>query len=114
LGLKDAAVFNTWAWYVVRFPGRDAKSASRALTWAQKAVALAPKVASYWNTLGVASYRVEEWKAAIRALKKSEELAPGQHLGWNAFFLAMAHWRLGEKEPARKEYEHAVQWMEKN
>ena len=26
----------------------------------------------------------------------------------------MAHWQLGDKEQARKQYDHAVQWMEKN
>lgn len=33
-------------------------------------------------------------------------------LDW--FFLAMAHWRLGDKEQARKWNDQAVQWMEKN
>ena len=32
----------------------------------------------------------------------------------NAVFLAMAHWQLGDKELARKQYDQAVQWMEKN
>jgi hypothetical protein len=31
---------------------------------------------------------------------------------WNWFFLAMAHWRLGEKEKARASFDKAVQWME--
>ena len=26
----------------------------------------------------------------------------------------MAHWQVGEKEQARKEYRQAVQWMEKH
>jgi hypothetical protein len=30
------------------------------------------------------------------------------------FFLAMAHWRLGDKEQGRKSYDQAVDWMEKN
>ncbi len=30
------------------------------------------------------------------------------------YFLAMAQWRLGQKEQARKWYDQAVRWMEKN
>jgi hypothetical protein len=30
------------------------------------------------------------------------------------FFLAMAHWQLGQKEKARELYDRAVQWMDKN
>ena len=33
---------------------------------------------------------------------------------WQWFFLAMAHWQLGEKEKARKWFNESVQWMEKN
>ena len=34
--------------------------------------------------------------------------------GEGRFFLAMTHWQLGSKEEARKWYDQAVQWMEKN
>jgi hypothetical protein len=30
------------------------------------------------------------------------------------FFLAMAHWQLGNKEQARQWYEQACKWMDKN
>jgi hypothetical protein len=30
------------------------------------------------------------------------------------FFLAMAHWQLGEKDKARAWYDQAVAWMDKN
>jgi hypothetical protein len=33
---------------------------------------------------------------------------------FNWFFMAMAHWRLGEKGKARDRYDRAVQWMDKN
>lgn len=37
---------------------------------------------------------------------KSEQKRPG-------FFLAMAHWQLGEKDKAREWFAKSVQWMEK-
>ena len=36
----------------------------------------------------------------------------GDSFDW--FFLAMAHWQLGEKDKAREWYDRAVQWMDKN
>ena len=61
----------------------------------------------------MAHYRAGEWKAAIVALEKSMALRKGgDSFDW--FFLAMAHWQLGEKEEARKWYDRAVVWMDKN
>jgi WD40 repeat protein/serine/threonine protein kinase/tetratricopeptide (TPR) repeat protein len=68
---------------------------------------------NYCNTLGVAYYRVGNWKAAVGAL----EWARLYHQGGDSadfYFLAMAHWQLGQKQQARKWYEQGVQWMEKN
>jgi hypothetical protein len=41
------------------------------------------------------------------------KLLKGNQLSYNAFFLAMAHWRLGEKAEARGWYDQGVQWMDK-
>jgi uncharacterized protein HemY len=81
----------------------------------RKAILLDPTLstANYWRTLGAARYRAGNWKEAIAALERSMELRNGgDSSDW--FFLAMAHWRLGEKEKARQWYDQAVQWMEKN
>ena len=47
-----------------------------------------------------------------RSSGSPSDLALGQTLGINAFFLAMAHWQLGEKDNARDWYAKAVAWME--
>jgi serine/threonine protein kinase/tetratricopeptide (TPR) repeat protein len=91
----------------------EVRNASREVELARKAVELAPKEGNYWNTLGAAFYRAGEWKASIHALETAMELRNGgDSFDW--FFLAMAHWRLGEKDKAREWYDRAVQWMEKN
>jgi eukaryotic-like serine/threonine-protein kinase len=71
------------------------------------------------NSRGVARYRAGDWTGAIAALNESmrlygnlEESARAESS--NTYFLAMAHWQLSEKETARKWYDQAVQWMEKN
>src|SRR5262249_10122375 len=77
------------------------------------AVELHPLEGGHWNTLGAAHYRTRGWKAAIAALQKSMELGKGgDSFDW--FFLAMIHWQQGTKDEARKWYEKAVEWMDKN
>ena len=59
-------------------------------------------------------YRTGDWKGAITALEKSEALdAHKENLAGNGFFLAMAHWQLGQKDQARQWYDKAAAWMEK-
>jgi serine/threonine protein kinase len=108
-----ASVHNEWAWMLATWPDVNFRDPPRAVALARKAVELAPEKADFLNTLGVSEYRVGNWKEAIARLEKSEELAPGKSFAFNAFFLSMAHWQLGDKEQARKEYEQAVKWMEK-
>jgi len=84
-----------------------------AVQLAKKAVALGPRVGAFWNTLGVAHYRVGAWKESVTALEESVKLRNGGD-GNDWFFLAMAHWQLGDKRQARKWYDRAIEWMEKN
>jgi serine/threonine protein kinase len=104
---------NALAWLLANSPDLKLRNPDRALELANKAVELAPEKGDYWNTLGAACYRAGNWKGAVGALTKSMELRKGGDAAdW--FFLAMAHWRLGDKNEARKWYDEAVQWTEKN
>ena len=83
------------------------------ITCFEKAVELNPKHPDFPSTLGAAHYRAGNWNAAIDAMDKSMQLRKGGDSNeW--FFLAMAHWQLGEKDKAREWYDRAVQWMDKN
>jgi WD40 repeat protein/serine/threonine protein kinase len=107
-------VNNNAAWFLATCPDASLRDASRAVELARRAVERKPNVGTHWNTLGVALYRAGDWQAAITALSKSNELLGGKMLSFNAFFLAMAHWQKGEKEQARRWYDKATDWMEKN
>jgi tetratricopeptide (TPR) repeat protein len=110
---KSAGPHNDLAWFLATGPDPKFRDPKRAVELAKKAVELAPKEGNYWNTLGTAHYRAGDWKATVAALDKSGELRKGgDSFDW--FFLAMAHWQLGEKEEARKWYDRAVAWMDKN
>ena len=55
---------------------------------------------NYWNTLGVARYRVADYRGASEALERCMELSGNTE--WSTgMFLAMARWGLGEKDDAR-------------
>jgi serine/threonine protein kinase/tetratricopeptide (TPR) repeat protein len=109
--LSEALNFLAWALATDPVPTRP--DSGRAVSLAREAVELKPQEGRYYNTLGVALYRAERWKDAIAALEKSMELRKGGNsFGW--FFLAMTHWRLGEKDRARAWYDRAVRWMDRN
>ncbi len=111
-GRQSAVEQNKLAWLLATCPEQEFRDPVRAVELAKRAVQLAPEKASIWNTLGVAQYRAGDWDAAIDALEKSLELQSDN--GFDFFFLAMAHWQLGEKDEVRQWYEKAVEWMEKN
>src|SRR5439155_15876758 len=104
---------NYLAWALAACPDPRFGDRKLALELAKKAVQQAPEAGYIWNTLGVAHYRNGNWREAVVALDKSMQLGSGGD-SFDRFFLAMAHWQLGNKEQARKWYALGVQWMEKN
>ncbi len=110
---KNAMAHNKVAWLLSTCVDAKLRNPAQAVALAKKAVELDPKNPFFPSTLAAAYYRSGEWKAAIAALEKSMELRKGgDSTEW--FFLAMTHWRMGNKEEARKRYDQAVQWMDKN
>jgi WD40 repeat protein/predicted Zn-dependent protease len=101
-----AIVQNETAWFLATAIDPKLRDPARAVELAKQAVERAPKEGAYWKTLGVAQYRAGDWKAAVAALDKAEALGAGD--GTAKLFLAMAHWRSGEREQARRWYDAAV------
>jgi tetratricopeptide (TPR) repeat protein len=109
----SATANNNTAWLLATCPEAKFRDPGRAVALAKKAIEVNPKEGTFWNTLGAAHYRAGAWKAALAALGQSMALRKGgDSFDW--FFLAMAHWQLGEKEKARTWFERAVQWMDKH
>jgi tetratricopeptide (TPR) repeat protein/tRNA A-37 threonylcarbamoyl transferase component Bud32 len=100
------------AWVLVWLQSPPCPQAARAIALAKRAIALDPKAPNYWVVLGAAHYRAGSWNETLSVLQKCRELdASGDSAGW---FAAMAAWQLGNKDEARKWYEQAVQWMDRN
>jgi tetratricopeptide (TPR) repeat protein len=110
---KDRDAQNALARFLANCPDVKLRDPKRAVDLASSLVKLEPKQRAYWNTLGIARYRAEEWQPAIDTLQNSMKLGGGGNASdW--FVLAMAHQKIGRKEPARQWYDRAVAWMEKN
>jgi len=109
-----ASTCNSLAWFFATSPDSDAGEIKEAVELAERAVALGPETGQYWNTLGAAQYREGTWEAAVTSLEKSCELLGDEHLGSNAFFLAMSYWQMGKEEEARQWYTKGVRWMEQD
>jgi hypothetical protein len=111
---RRALAANDLAWSLATHSNPRLRDPGRAVALAKEAVELAPEKGTYWYVLGVACYRAGDWKASIAAMEKRLELLADRDQDLNTFFLAMAHWQLGEKEEARRWYDRAVVWMDKN
>jgi eukaryotic-like serine/threonine-protein kinase len=105
--------YNNLAWLLATCPDQQFRDPARAVALAHSAVEIEPKDGLFRNTLGVAQYRAGDGKAALGSLQRSMHLRQGgDSFTW--FFLAMAHWQLGEQQEARRWYGRAVRWLEEN
>jgi tetratricopeptide (TPR) repeat protein len=109
---NNSPLLNNMAWHLVADADPANLDGATAVELAKKAVELKPQSGAAMNTLGVARYRVGEFKQAVADLEKSTQLNKGRD-STDFFFLAMAHWQLGEAEQARKWYAQGVAWMDK-
>jgi tetratricopeptide (TPR) repeat protein len=113
LAQDDPALNHDLAWLLANALKPGDRDPKRAVQLATRLVERAPTHGGSWITLGAACYRAGDWKAAVEALTRSIEVRKGgDSADW--FFLAMAHWQLGNEPQSRSWYDGAVRWMEKN
>jgi tetratricopeptide (TPR) repeat protein len=103
---------NFIAWFLATCPAPQLRDPPRAVELARRAAEGAPDRAEIYNTLGVAHYRAGNWRSAIEALERSEAISR-DNLGFDGFFLAMAHCQLGDRVQARRWYDQSDAWMRK-
>jgi tetratricopeptide (TPR) repeat protein len=111
--LSIAHHLNNFAWLLATCPEITLRSSKDAVRYAARAVEMAPRQGTIWNTLGVSYYRAGEWEEAKNALYRSMELRnEGDSFDW--FFLALVHLKLGHTERARDWYDKAVLRFDRN
>jgi tetratricopeptide (TPR) repeat protein len=108
---RDPKALNNLAWRLVTGPAAD-RDPARALQLIQDALKQQPKNALFLNTLGVVQYRNGQYAAAVATLEESLSAGKGAFAGFDLFFLAMCHARLGAPDKARDCFERAVKWCD--
>jgi tetratricopeptide (TPR) repeat protein len=104
---------NDLSWLLATCPQKEFRDPVEAVQLAEKAARQNPGCGAVWNTLGVARYRAGKFEASVAALRESMRLrSGGDSSDW--FFLAMAYWRLGDRERALYWYERALQEIQRD
>ena len=106
-----AKAHNNLAWILLTGP-KELRDPQEALPLARKAVELAPQQSICDNTLGVALYRNDQFAEAVPVLEKSLQESKGATDGFDLFFLAMCHHRLGDAGKAKDCFDRAGRWFE--
>lgn len=108
------------AWLLADCPSGDLRDTPRALELAKKAAKMPPHPREprrygwmVWHTLGVACYRAGQWQDSIEALSKSLAMHSFRASA-DRLFLAMAYHQSGNSQEARRQYEEAATWIDKN
>src|SRR6185369_3686978 len=102
------------AWLLATHPNPTSRDVPQALERAGKAVALEPRRGNAWEALGAARYRANDWSGAIAAMQKARQIFADRAGSYQSFWLAMAHWHLGDEEQARQWFHQGVQWLEEH
>jgi WD40 repeat protein len=108
-----ALAHNSLAWLLAKAP-LPHRRGDEAVAHARRAVELAPDQPMYLNTHGVALYRAGRFAEAVSVLERSLAAGIGNLDGFDLFFLAMAHHRLGHGAAARECFDRALAWAREN
>ncbi len=105
-----ARALNNLGWLLATCAQESLRDADQAVASAKRAVELEPDEGMYWNTLGVAYYRLRNLPAAMNALVRSMDLRrEGDSFDW--YFVAMIHAQQGRLDEARQWYDKAAAWQ---
>jgi serine/threonine protein kinase/Tfp pilus assembly protein PilF len=104
---------NEFAWYLVAAADSRQRRPEEALQLSRRAVKGAPDVGGYYNTLGLVEYRNDLWDEAIVTLNRAAEMDNGAD-PTDFFFLAMAHWKRGDKGEAEQFFQRGVEGASKD
>jgi tetratricopeptide (TPR) repeat protein len=96
------------AWILVDAADPGQRRPAEALPLARSAVKAEPDNVDLTNMLGLVEYRNNHWDEAISSLNRSVDLDKGAQ-PTDFFFLAMAHWRRGDKSDAEQFFQRGVE-----
>ena len=92
-------------------PDSSPQDVERALELAKRASEGKPDDAASWSTLGKVLYRAGRMPESAEALEKALRLEPDSNRASRLLFLAMATWKMGSHDQARRHYDEAISCM---
>ena len=101
---------NELAWLLVACPDSDLRDPRRAVKLATRATEINLFEGAYWNTLGVAQYRLGNSEAARMALLNSVNRLQVNGFAQNGYFLALVAHQSRDRELAEKWYAASARW----
>jgi tetratricopeptide (TPR) repeat protein len=104
---------NDLAWLMANSADPASEDAATAISLASKAIAAYPECGTYWNTLGAAYYRTQDFRAAVATLERACVFHNGG-TAFDHFLLAMAYAQVGNCEHSRQSFALAARWLEQN
>jgi len=102
LSSQSPVLMNNISWDIASRRECTLTQAVCAVKLVEQSISLEPNERQYLNTLGVACYRNGEFDRAIECLTRSVASAPKQNFFYDAVFLAMSKWQLGQYASARE------------
>ena len=100
---------------LVFHPNSDVDDPQQGIRLMQEATKLVPEKVSLWKILSQAHYRAGNWKASIDAMEKSVQHRSDRKLNQaERFVMAMARWRLGERDAALTLFNDTAAEMDKS
>jgi tetratricopeptide (TPR) repeat protein len=103
----DWKAYNELAWFLVGCRDAELVNNVEGERLASRAVELAPNSDEPWRTLGEAQYRNGNWRAAVDSLQNAIRLDHSD-APFDWFLLAMAYWKLGNRQQARQSFDQGV------
>ena len=100
----DRVAYDELAWFLVGCRDPELVDTTEAEQLASRAIELEPNSDPPWRTLGSAQYRNGKWSAAVDSFQNCIRLVNNQ-TPYDWFFLAMAFWKLGDREQARRSFD---------
>ncbi len=106
----DRAVhYNNLAWTYLTAP-EPLRDPQLGMAMVRKALELEPGNPTYRNTLGLAYYRVGQYREAAKTLQADLESQEDRYIAWDFCFLSMTYHQLGDSDRAHEFRNLARRW----
>jgi WD40 repeat protein/serine/threonine protein kinase len=94
--------------WLITCPDPRLRDPTRAAAHAETAAALVPRSGSLYRTLALTHHRAGQWRKSLDASQRAMDLC-GRPESLDLLLQAMAHWQLGDRRQAFRQYQQATE-----